>query len=185
MVQMSHEYEDAHVHQAFVLRAHQMLDHSKTAHSLERGLKQATNPFLVLEVRREHLVTDVLHQIDKKSPDLKKPLKVRFVGGGEEGMDQGGVQKEFFQDLIDQLLDPIYGMFTYDTETRFSWFNPASLEHDSQFELIGTILGLALYNGVMLGVQFPRVMYKKLLDEPIVLDDIVKSFPVLFFNTRD
>ena len=27
--------------------------------------------------------------------DLKKPLKVQFLG--EEGVDEGGVQKEFFQ----------------------------------------------------------------------------------------
>jgi len=38
-------------------------------------------------------------------------LKVKFVGGGEEGMDQGGVQKEFFQVLVNLLLDPQFGNF--------------------------------------------------------------------------
>ncbi len=34
----------------------------------------------------------------KESDSLKKPLKVAFVG--EEGVDEGGVQKEFFQLLV-------------------------------------------------------------------------------------
>ena len=36
-----------------------------------------------------------------RKEDLKKPLKVQFVG--EEGIDEGGVQKEFFQLIISQV----------------------------------------------------------------------------------
>ncbi|KAJ2397327.1 hypothetical protein GGI23_003575, partial [Coemansia sp. RSA 2559] len=51
-----------------------------------------TCPYLVLEVRRDSLVRDTLYQLDlKMSQDLRKQLKVRFVG--EEGVDEGGVQK--------------------------------------------------------------------------------------------
>ena len=110
--------------------------------------------------------------------DLKKPLKIKFVGGGEEGMDQGGVQKEFFQILMSELLDPSFGMFDYDQETRFSWINSASLEANSQFELVGIMLGLALYNGVIIRVSFPPLMYKKLLKEKIGLEDVAGAFPV-------
>lgn len=38
--------------------------------------------------------------------DYKKPLRVRFIGPGgmpEEGQDQGGVSREFFQLLVHQL----------------------------------------------------------------------------------
>jgi hypothetical protein len=101
------------------------------------------------------------------------------VGGGEDGVDQGGVQKEFFQIAIDELLSPVYGMFTNDEETRFSWFSNANnYEPSSSFELVGIIMGLALYNGVMLGISFPPILYKKLLDEPINLEDVKSSFPV-------
>lgn len=111
--------------------------------------------------------------------DLKKPLKVKFVGGGEEGMDQGGVQKEFFQILVNQLVDPAYGMFTYDTETRYVWINGHSLESERHFELVGIVIGMALYNGVILGINFPKLMYKKLVDEKIDLEDIKDAFPAL------
>lgn len=42
---------------------------------------------------------------------FKKKLKVVFEG--EQGVDEGGVQKEYFQLLIEQLYDPNYGMFKY------------------------------------------------------------------------
>ena len=99
-------------------------------------------------------------------------------------MDQGGVQKEFFQVLVSELLDPSFGMFDYDPETRYSWISRGSLEPASQFELVGTILGLALYNGVIIRVSFPPLMYKKLLDEEISLEDFEQTFPVGYcFNT--
>jgi hypothetical protein len=48
-----------------------------------------------------------LAQISAKLRDLKKPLKVKFVG--EEGIDQGGVQKEFFQLIVEEIFDPKFG----------------------------------------------------------------------------
>ncbi|TPX56586.1 hypothetical protein PhCBS80983_g04445 [Powellomyces hirtus] len=179
MVQMSLEFEDAFVHQALVVHAQKFLHDSPSVAQLEENLKGRSNPFLVLEVRRDKLVQDVLEQVKQKTQDLKKPLKVRFIGGGEEGMDQGGVQKEFFQVIVNMLLDPAYGMFTYDEETRYCWINGASLESEKEFELVGTIVGLALYNGVILDVNFPKVMYKRLLDEVPTLEDVKEGWPAL------
>lgn len=64
--------------------------------------------------------------------ELKKPLRVTFLSEdgkiAEEGVDQGGVSREFFQLLVGQLFNPDYGMFLYVQESRSCWFNPASLE---------------------------------------------------------
>ena len=38
--------------------------------------------------------------------DLKKPLKIKYVGGGEQGLDMGGLQKEFFHMIVDAVFDP-------------------------------------------------------------------------------
>ena len=52
------------------------------------------NPLLTLFIRREHIVQDTLNQLSKqKRDDLKKPLKVMFIG--EDGYDAGGVKKVF------------------------------------------------------------------------------------------
>ncbi|KAJ1555372.1 hypothetical protein HK096_002642, partial [Nowakowskiella sp. JEL0078] len=180
MVQMSAEFEEAFVHQAFVIHAQRFLQDSPSATQLEQGMRTATNPYLVLSIRRLRLVQDTLEQLSRvPSKELKKPLKVRFVAGGEEGMDQGGVQKEFFQVLMNLLLDPGYGLFVTDEETKYVWINGASLESERTFELVGVVVGLALYNGVMLGVDFPTIIYRKLLDEEPDLEDIKQAFPQL------
>ena len=49
-----------------------------------------------------------LEAISEMNPvDLRKQMRVEFKG--EEGLDEGGLQKELFQLLIEKLLDPMYG----------------------------------------------------------------------------
>lgn len=136
------------------------------------------SPFLVVRVRRDNLIPDTLAQIQRfDSTAFKKPLKVQFVG--EEGVDEGGVQKEFFQLVLQQIFDPKYGMFTYNEESRVFWFNPGTLESSVEFELIGIVLGLAIYNAVILDVRFPPVVYRKLLGHRPRLADLKHLVPTL------
>ena len=58
---------------------------------------------------------------------------------GEDGIDAGGVKKEFFQLLVTELLCPDYGMLCYQPESRTYWFNPATLEADAEFLLLGLV----------------------------------------------
>ncbi|RHY80502.1 hypothetical protein DYB35_007191 [Aphanomyces astaci] len=135
-------------------------------------------PYLVLRVRREFVVPDALQQlVQATSEQLKKPLKVKFIG--EEGVDEGGVKKEFFQIIIRQLLDPDFGMFLSDEDTHTLWFNCDSLESSMEFELIGILLGLAIYNGVILDLHFPPLVYKKLMEQSVTLSDVEASQPAL------
>eukprot|EP01135_Chromosphaera_perkinsii_P003479 Nk52_evm5s245 gene=Nk52_evmTU5s245 len=138
------------------------------------------NPYLTLKVRRNYIIQDALAQISRKSEnssELKKQLRVQFVG--EEGVDEGGVQKEFFQLIVREIFDPKYGMFTLDEDTRMYWFNPTSLETEEEYELIGLIIGLAIYNSVILDLHFPMVVYKMLLGMKGALDDLKESHPSL------
>jgi len=152
--QMTHEFEGAILRSLFV---------------------GATSPYLVVKVRRSHLISDTLLQMGLRKDDLKKPLKVQFAG--EDGVDEGGVQKEFFQLIFAQIFDVSYGMFVYDEDARQYWFNRSSLENEREFELIGIILGAAIYNGVILDARFPHVVYKKLMSQPVGLADLQKCFP--------
>lgn len=176
MSQMSAEYEDACVNHTLVMHAQRLLsDSPRMIHSLETHLRSATCPYLLLEVGREHIVDDTIRQISRKWGDLKKPLKVKFVGSGEEGMDQGGVQKEFFAEVMERMMGDEWGMFVGDEETRVIWLRGGYLEEEGtperqreeatvgrQYEMAGVIMGLAIYNGVILGVQFPKVLWKVL-----------------------
>ncbi|OMJ20124.1 Ubiquitin-protein ligase E3A [Smittium culicis] len=141
-----------------------------------------TCPYLVLEVRRDWLVRDTICQLQLKSPaDLRKQLKVRFVG--EDGIDEGGVQKEFFQLLVREIFDEKYGMFYNNTDSNMCWFSPEP-ESDAlymqEMRLVGMVLGLAVYNSVILNIHFPHALYKKLLGVPVYLNDLLQLDPSLY-----
>lgn len=89
---------------------------------------------------------------------FKKPLKVIFEN--EEGVDAGGVTKDFFQTINRQLLDPSYGMFKYYEQSRLLWFNSDSYESSKEFELVGILLGIAIYNSVIIDINFPTVSFQ-------------------------
>uniref|UniRef100_A0A8C5B9B2 HECT and RLD domain containing E3 ubiquitin protein ligase 3 n=1 Tax=Gadus morhua TaxID=8049 RepID=A0A8C5B9B2_GADMO len=136
----------------------------------------ARNPFLVLHVRRDHLVSDALRELTIYSDvDLKKPLKVIF--DGEEAVDAGGVTKEFFLLLLKELMDPVYGMFTHYPESNLLWFSDKCFVEHNWFHLIGIICGLAIYNSTVVDLHFPLVLYKKLLAVPPSLDDLKELSP--------
>jgi hypothetical protein len=156
-------------------------------------------------VVEDALTALVLHSQDLKKP-LR--VTFSSGGITEPAQDEGGVRKEFFQLLTRDLFRPDFGMFTYDDSTRLYWFNIAagaaaegsspysfsstSMDVDNEgqghgegnevFEemaLIGALVGLAIYNAVLLDVHFPVVLYKKLLGQKPDFSDLKAAFPEL------
>jgi len=154
---------------------------SAHAHALSGGGPAEGAPWLHVRVRRTHLLEDALREVVHRRADLKKPLRVVFVSGGveEEGLDEGGVAKEFFQLLIRELFDASYGMFGALEGGRYLWFDARSGEPEVSYQLVGTLLGLAIYNGHILDVHLPPVAYKKLLGVEPTLADLRATFPAL------
>jgi E3 ubiquitin-protein ligase HECTD2 len=141
------------------------------------------DPYFHLRVRRDCLVDDSLRSISEAvgsgQDDIKKGLRVQFIG--EEGIDAGGLRKEWFLLLVRDVFDPNYGklserhvpidpihlpllgMFVYDDDSHFCYFNPNSFETSDQYFLVGAVLGLAIYNSTILDVDLPPFAFKKLL----------------------
>jgi hypothetical protein len=117
---------------------------------------------LDLNISRDNILEDALSQLNKPEAvkNLRKPLNVTFKG--EPGMDEGGLTKEFFHLITQQLFDPNFGMFTVKNKA-FCWFKQDSMAFNLNFELIGMLMGLAIYNKTLLDVKFPLALYKKLL----------------------
>lgn len=149
---------------------------------LNEKLRVATSKFLVLQIRRTHVLTDAFDKLWRREErELLRPLKIKLgEEGGEEGSDSGGVQQEFFRLAIAEALNPDYGAFTIDERTKMIWFQASSPEPLWKFELIGLLVGLAIYNGLTLPVTFPKVLYRKLLGQPITeLHHIEDGWPEL------
>ncbi len=162
--------------------------------SMEQALVRS-QAFTVLAVRRSHVVEDSFAQLHALSgPALRRPLKVVFAG--EIGVDEGGLTKELFVTILEQLLDPNYGMFQFNTESGKNWFNRHALSAHGgsdgagfasvHFELLGMVLGLAIANAVILPVSFPLLLYSKLLNRVSVykLDHLRQVDPELERSLR-
>ena len=138
------------------------------------------NLYLTLSIRRDYLIEDTTKELSKPNINLRSPLKINFIG--EEGIDQGGLKKEFFMLLTRQIFNEKDNLFTYNTKSRLFWFNLNSNQENSKYELIGNILGLSIYNSIILDIKFPLVIYKKLLKIEPSLEDIKEIDEELYHN---
>ncbi|KAJ1905150.1 hypothetical protein LPJ81_002082 [Coemansia sp. IMI 209127] len=124
----------------------------------------AINPYFLLDVRRDRIMHDAVDTLllvannnnngtSAGGNRMRFVLKARFVLGGELGADMGGVQKELFALLLPELLAPSAGLFVFAEDaaaTNYLWPNAASPHALAEFEAVGALVGLALYNRVPL-----------------------------------
>lgn len=137
-----------------------------------------------IEVSRNEILEESYRLVMKlRGKELRKRLLVKFRG--EEGLDYGGVAREWLHLLGRELFNPHYGLFQYANagEDRYalqinsdSGVNP---EHLSYFHFAGRILGVALFHGHQLDAAFTAPFYKQLLGRPITLRDIKDVDPEL------
>lgn len=131
---------------------------------------------LQLSVRRARVFEDSFQYLQRKSGDQIKygKLSVRFYD--EEGVDAGGVTREWFQILARQMFDPNNALFqpcaadklTYQPNKN-SWVNP---EHLSFFKFVGRIIGKAIYDGRLLDAYFAKSLYRQILGKPVDYRDV-------------
>ncbi|TKR93812.1 hypothetical protein L596_008198 [Steinernema carpocapsae] len=140
------------------------------------GVTPVMNPTFNIEVRRNNIVEDTISVFSHSNQkNFMKPLRVKFVG--EEGQDEGGVRKEFFMLLFQQLLQSHYGMFIEDPDSHYVWFSGIDLGEQENFKLVGRLCALAVYNAILVDFPFPLALYKKLLGHKLTLDDLMMLHP--------
>ena len=116
--------------------------------------------FVDFKVSRANLVEDSMREIVANQKDLKRKLRVSFVG--EEGIDLGGLTKEWFLLMVRKVFSVDTGLFVR-KPTRSLWLNGTNRSQDGHFYFAGALLGLAIYNSVILDVRLPVCCFKKLL----------------------
>lgn len=138
-----------------------------------------------LELSRQEVFEDSYRQVVKMRPkDMKKRMMVKFKG--EEGLDYGGVAREWLYLLSHEMLNPYYGLFQYSRDDIYtlqinadSSINP---DHLSYFHFVGRIIGMALFHGHYIDGGFTMPFYKMLLNKSINLNDIESVDPNLHIS---
>lgn len=136
---------------------------------------------LQLSVRRDNVFHDSYKSLAYKSPDEMKYGKLSIRFHGEEGVDAGGVTREWFQVLSKQMFDADYALFVPVSSDRTT-FHPNLLsginqEHLSFFKFIGRVIGKALFEGRVLDCHFSRAVYKRILGKSVSVKDMESLDP--------
>ncbi|KXJ97368.1 hypothetical protein Micbo1qcDRAFT_156214 [Microdochium bolleyi] len=143
--------------------------------------------YLTLKIRRDCLVDDSLKQVSgivgSGSEDIKKALRIEF--DGEEGVDAGGLRKEWFLLLVREVFNPDHGLFTYDNDSQLCYFNPYSFETSDQYFLVGVVLGLAIYNSTILDIALPPFAFRKLLAASPPAGSAAHTKPAMTYTLDD
>ena len=133
-------------------------------------------PPLQLSIRRDQAFLDSFKSLYYKSGDEMKYGKLSIRFHGEEGVDAGGVTREWFQVMSRQMFDANYALFVPVASDRTT-FHPNKLssinpEHLTFFKFIGRVIGKALYEGRALDCHFSRAVYKRILGKPVSIKDM-------------
>ncbi|KAL5526560.1 hypothetical protein ACEPAF_8284 [Sanghuangporus sanghuang] len=136
-----------------------------------------------IKIRRNHIFEDSYAEIMRQTPsDLKKRLMIKF--DGEDGLDYGGVSREFFFLLSHEMFNPFYCLFEYSAHDNYTLqINPASgvnPEHLNYFKFIGRTLGLAIFHRRFLDAYFIVSFYKMILKKKVTLADLESVDAELF-----
>lgn len=134
-----------------------------------------------VEIRREFLLEDAFRHLAHKGEDIKQRLRIQFVDTNyiiEEGVDGGGLFKEFMTLVTQQAFDPQYACFDENDRRELSpnYHNTESLAH---FRFCGVIVGKALYEGILLKTKFNDCFLNLVTGKINHFDDLASVDPVL------
>uniref|UniRef100_A0A8C4H090 E3 ubiquitin-protein ligase n=1 Tax=Dicentrarchus labrax TaxID=13489 RepID=A0A8C4H090_DICLA len=145
----------------------------------------AEQQHIKITVTRKTLFEDSFQQIMSFHPqDLRRRLWIIFPG--EEGLDYGGVAREWFFLLSHEVLNPMYCLFEYAGKDNYCLqINPASYinpDHLKYFKFIGRFIAMALFHGKFIDTGFSLPFYKRILNKPLALKDL-ESIDPEFYNS--
>jgi ubiquitin-protein ligase E3 C len=122
-----------------------------------------------LEIRREFILEDAFRELYHKGGEgMKDRLRIQFVDTNyviEEGVDGGGLTKEFITKVTEQIFDPHFAFFTETPLEHKLYPNYLSARSHHNyidlFRFFGMLVGKSIYEGILLKAYFARFFLNK------------------------
>jgi len=140
-----------------------------------------------MNVRRDYLLSDSMEAVMSLSrKDLRKVWRFEFIG--EAGIDAGGLAREWFELVTEEVFDPDMGLWqTSATNQMCMQINPASEiscpdDHLIYFRFIGRVMGKAMFDRQLVKGHMVKHMYKHILGWPIMFNDL-KDIDEEYYNS--
>lgn len=175
---------------SMMLKAPRLIDFDNKRAYFRSRIRQQHEQHLAgplrISVRRAYVLEDSYNQLRMRSnQDLKGRLNVQFQG--EEGIDAGGLTREWYQLLSRVIFDKGALLFTTVGNNATFQPNPNSVyqtEHLSYFKFVGRVVAKALFDGQLLDVYFTRSFYKHILGVKVTYHDIEAVDPDYYKNLK-
>ena len=157
-----------------ILHFHNKRAYFKKSMTSLRNKTRRSRGSIRLSIRRTYIFEDSFHQLNIRAGDeLRGKLSIAFQG--EEGIDAGGVTREWYQILAREIFKPGYALFTPSADGMAFQPNPTShivRDHLNYFRFCGRIIGKAIADGQLLDAHFTRSFYKHILGVAVSTKDM-------------
>ncbi|KAL7424430.1 E3 ubiquitin-protein ligase tom1 [Cryptotrichosporon argae] len=148
---------------------------------LKRKRDQVPAGPLHLNIRRQYVFEDSFHALRRRSGDEIKYGKINVKFINEDGVDAGGVTREWYSVLAQQIFDPNFALFepcAADKQTyQPNKFSSVNDDHLSLFKFVGRVIGKAVYDSRLLDAYFSRAFYKQILGKTVDTRDLESIDP--------
>jgi len=125
---------------------------------LKRSNHSVSRRGVHLQIRRSQVFEDSYHQLrSRTAEELRGRLQVNFYG--EEGVDAGGLSREWYVILAREIFNPNYALFMAAVDGATFQPNPLSMintNHLDYFKFVGRLIGKAICDGQLLDAHFTR-----------------------------
>lgn len=139
-----------------------------------------------IHVRRNYVMVDSFSQLSMRSAqEMRGRLSVTFEG--EDGVDAGGLTREWYSILAREMFNPNYALFIASHDSPTFQPNPHSSVnhlHLQYFRFVGRVIGKAIYDGQHFDAYFTRSFYKHMLGLAVVFEDIQSVDPQYFKSMK-
>merc|ERR1712161_27302 len=139
-----------------------------------------------LHIRRDQVFFDAYHQLSLRSAEeMRGRLHITFRN--EQGVDAGGLSREFFGILAKEIFNPNYALFMSTEDGCTFQPNPnSSINPDDMryFRFVGRIVGKAVVDGFLLDAHFTRSLYKHMLGVKPTHHDMQAIDPDYYKNLK-
>uniref|UniRef100_A0A7S2W8Q6 HECT-type E3 ubiquitin transferase n=1 Tax=Mucochytrium quahogii TaxID=96639 RepID=A0A7S2W8Q6_9STRA len=157
-------------------------------YSHEGGRRGAFSSRVTAKIRRGYEYADAFRQLAECRENLKHRVQIEFVnsqGLAEAGIDGGGVFKEFLMEFCKQAFDPEVGLWQVTVNNEL-YPNPDSgglvPGHLVHFEFIGRLIGKAVYEGILVELNFADFFLNSVLGRRNHIHDLQSLDPEIYKN---
>ena len=138
-----------------------------------------------LSISRDNVLKESIEKIN--FVDLLKELKIDFKG--EVSYDAGGIIREWFMVIINELESNELGVFEKSDCDDYSFVpkrglkaSPKNLDY---FSFIGRIIAKSLIDNITINLCFNKIIYKMIVDENISFEDLKFIDKPLYISLKE